>query len=240
MKINRHQLGEVLLDATLEEFQNIPTEAEIDHAFSQSFQTKIQSISQKSESAVWRVWQTPVKRAVLIAVLVMIMLVMVACATPAIRNAIMDFFFVEDEVAYGITFDPNEIVNAPHVIENVYVPSFELEGYKLVLKENDDAGVEYHWINEHNEYIYYWQSLIQQDVTDRTWIGINAEATNRTTKNINGYLVEIISNKEEHQYVAVWTDNRYIYKADISVLGDNQETILKAMMDSITEAKLID
>lgn len=240
MKINGKQLGKALLSLTLDQFQGVPSESEIDHTFSQGFHEKIRDISKKSESVTWRAWQRPVKRAVLIAVLVMVMLAAVACATPAIRNAIMDFFFVEDEAAYGITFDPNEIVNAPHVIEKAYIPSFEPEGYKLVLKESDDAGVEYHWINDHDEYIYYRQLVIQQDVTDRTWLGINAEAANRTTKNINGYLVEIISNKEERQYVAVWTDNRYIYKADISVLGDNQETLLKAMMDSITEVKLID
>ena len=240
MKINRHQLGEVLLKATLEEFQNIPAEAEIDHAFSKRFQAKIRSITRKSESAVWCIWQTPLKRAVLIAILVMIMLTTVACATPAIRNAIMAFFVVEDKTAYGITFDPYQAANAPHKFENFYIPTFSLEGYTLVLKECDDAGVDYGWVNGHNEYIYYRQSLIRQGSTADTWMGIDAEATNRTTKNINGYLVEIISNKENRQYVAVWTDNRYIYKADISVMGDNQETILKAMMNSITEVKTID
>lgn len=239
MKINRHQLGEVLLKETLKEFQNIPSEAEIDHTFSDSFQAEIRSITRKSESAVWRVWQTPMKRAVLIAILVMIMLVTAACATPAIRNAIMAFFVVEDKTAYGITFDPHQAANAPPVIENICVPYFEPEGYTLVLEESDSSRVEYAWINEHDEYIGYRQSLMRQSSTVDTWMGIDAEATNRTTKNINGYLVEIISNKENRQYVAVWTDNRYIYKADISVMGDNQEAILKEMMDSITEVNTI-
>lgn len=240
MKINRHQLGEVLLDAALNQFQSVPPEDEIDHAFSQSFQTKIRSITQKSESAVWRVWQTPVKRAVLIAILVMITLATVACATPAIRNAIIDFFFIKDETAYGITFDPYQAVNAPCRIDNVYIPSFNSKGYTLVLEDYDSSGVEFLWMSDHNEYIYYTQSVIHQDITASTWIGIDAEATDRTTKNINGYLVEIISNKENRQYVAVWTDNRYIYSVDISVMGDNQEAILKEMMDSITEVKTID
>lgn len=240
MKINRHQLGEVLLEATLEQFQSVPPETKIDHAFSQSFQTDIRSITQKSESTVWRVWQAPVKRAVLIAALVMIILLTAACATPAIRNAIIEFFCVEDKTAYGITFDPYEASNAPYVIENVCIPSFEPKGYELILKEWDDSRVEHLWTNGHDEYIYYRQALIRQGSTEDTWIGIDAEATKRTTKNISGYLVEIIANKAEQQYVAVWTDNRYIYKADISVMGDNQETILKEMMNSITEVKTLD
>ena len=239
MKINRHQLGEVLLGATLNQFQSVPSEEEIDHTFSQSFQTKIRSITQKSESALWRAWQTPVKRAVLIAILAMVMLTTVACATPAIRNAIIEFFCVEDEIAYGITFDVCEATNAPRKMNNFYIPTFEPEGYTLAVKKCDNAGVDYLWTNDQNEYIHYWQSLIRQGSSVDTWIGIDAEATNRTTKNINGYLVEIISNKETRQYVAVWTDNRYIYKADISVMGNNQETILKAMMDSLTEVEAI-
>lgn len=240
MKINRHQLGEILLKSTLKEFQNIPAEAEIDHAFSERFQAEIRSITRKSESAVWRVWQTPVKRAVLIAILVMVMLATVACATPAIRNAILDFFFIEDKTAYGITFDAYEASNTPYVIENIFIPTFELDGYNLAFKEGNDAGVEYLWINDQDEYIHYKQSLMRQSSAIDTWMGIDSDATNRTTKNINGYLVEIISNKEDFQYIAVWTDNRYIYWVDISVMGDNQETILKEMMDSITEVKTID
>ena len=239
MKINRIQLGEALLLVTLGEFQSIPSEAEIAHTFSQGFQTKIRGITKKSENAAWRVWQAPLKRAVLIAVLIMVMLVTVACATPAIRNAIIDFFFVEDEAAYGIAFDPKDVANAPHTIANVYVPTLEQEGYVLVLKEWDAVGVECTWMNEQNGYIQYRQSLIHQSATDSTWIGIDAEATNRTTQNINGYLVEIISNESDGQYVAVWTDNRYIYRVDISVLGSNQETILKAIMDSLVEVETI-
>ena len=239
MKINRIQLGEVLLGITLGQFQNVPAEGEIDHTFSQSFQAKIRGMSKKSESVTWRVWQAPVKRAVLIAVLIMLMLGTVACATPAIRNAIIDFFFVEDKTAYGICFDPNEAINAPYVIEDFYVPTLEPEGYILSFKERTSAKVGCIWENEHNEYIYYSQSVMQQGTPDRTWVGIDAEGTKRTTKNICGHWVEIISNEAEHQYVAVWTDNRYIYTVDISALGTSQETILREIIDSLTEIEAV-
>lgn len=240
MKINRIQLEEALLKATLDQFQSVPCEAEIEHTFSLEFQERIRGLNKKSESIVWRVWQAPVKRVVLIAILLMVMLATVACAAPAIRNAIISFFFIEDETAYGITFDPYEAAHAPRMIEDVYVPAFEPVGYTLVHEESNDAGVEYLWINDQDEYIHYKQSLMRQSSAIDTWMGIDSDATNRTTKNIDGYLVEIISNKEDFQYIAVWTDNRYIYWVDISVMGDNQETILKEMMDSITEVKTID
>lgn len=239
MKINRMQLGEALLLVTLGEFQSVPSEAEIAHTFSQGFQAKIRGITRKSENAAWRVWQTPVKRAVLIAVLIMVMLVTVACATPAIRNAIIDFFFVENETAYGIRFEPDKVVNAPTVIENINVPIVDMEGYILRFKERTNAVVEYLWENEHGEYIDYRQSIIQKETLSSIWIGIDTTSAGRTTQNINGYLVEIISNESDGQYVAVWTDNRYIYRVDISVLGSNQETILKALMDSLVEVETI-
>ena len=239
MKINRIQLGEALVRVALYQLQSVPAEAEIDYTFSQRFQEKIRRITKKSEKAAWRVWQTPVKRTVLIAILITIMLVAVACATPAIRNAVIDFFFVEDETAYGIAFDTYDVANAPHTIENVYVPTLELEGYALVLKEYDDVGVEYTWINEQDEYINYRQSLIHQSATDSAWIGIDAEGAKRTTKNINGYLVQILSNELDFQYVAVWTDNRYIYKVDISVFDFDPEYILKAIMESLVDVDTI-
>lgn len=240
LKINRVQLGEVLLMVTLDQFQGVPAEAEIEHIFSQSFQEKNRSITKRSESAAWRFWQTPVKRAALITILIMVMLVTVACATPVIRNAIIDFFSVEAETAYGITFDPYDAANAPRVIENVYIPAFEPEGYTLVLKECDDSRVSYIWRNEYDEYIYYRQSLIRQGATDSTWIGIDAEETSRTRKNINGYLVEVLSDIVEQQYVAVWTDNRYIYTVDVSVFDSDPEHILEAIMNSLIEVEAID
>ena len=240
MKINRIQLGEALLTITLDQFQSVPAEAEIEHTFSQKFQERIRDINKKSKSTPWRVWQMPVKRVVLIAILIMAMLVTVACATPAIRNAIIEFFFVENEADYGITFDPDKAANAPHRIENFYIPTFDPEGYTLTLNKLDSSGVEYIWINDSDEYIYYRQSIIHQDTTDSTWISIDAETTQHRTEHINGYLVEIISNEAECQYVAVWTDNQYIYKVDISVFDANPGLILEAVMNSLTEVETID
>lgn len=240
MKINGVQLGDALLMVTLNQFQSVPSEAEIEHTFSQNFQERIRSIIKKSKSAAWRAWQTPVKRAVLIAILIMVMLVTVACATPAIRNAIIDFFFVEGETAYGITFDQYQAANAPHVIENIYVPTFEPEGYILSFKECTGAKVEYLWENAHGEYINYRQSLVHESAANSTWIGIDAEGTKRVTRNINGYLVEIISNKADQQFVATWTDNCYFYLVNVSVTASNSDFILEAIINSLTEVKTID
>lgn len=240
MKIDGTQLGEVLLKITLDQFQTVPDEMVIDHKFSPSFQNNIRGISRKSEHITWRIWQAPVKRLLLITVLLTIMLAMIACATPAIREAIIDFFIVEEDINYGITFNPDEAVNAPQTIENVYIPSFEPEGGMRILKEINNSEVVCIWENRNKEYIYYSQNIIHKNATSSTWFGINAEGTSRTTKNINGYLVEIITGEAEHQYIAVWTDNRYIYSVDISVFASDPEVILEAIMNSLTEVETIE
>ena len=240
MKINRIQLGEALVRATLDQLKNTPAENEIHYTFSRNFEANIRDMDKKSKSVTWRVWQTPVKRAVLIAVLIMVMLITVACATPVIRNAIIDFIFVDGETAYGITFDPCEATNAPCMIEDIYVPTFEPKGYILSSKEHTSAKVEYLWKNEHGEYINYRQSLVPESASDSTWTVIDAEGTRRTTKNINGYLVEIISNKVDQQFVAMWTDNCYFYVVNVSVIASDSEFILEAVINSLTEVKTIE
>ena len=49
----------------------------------------------------------------------------------------------------------------------------------------------------------------------------------------------LLSNELDFQYVAVWTDNRYIYKVDISVFDFDPEYILKAIMESLVDVDTI-
>ena len=194
MKTNRKELGDALLLASLYEFQNIPVESNIEHSFSVAFQNQIRKINHKSKSTVWRFWQAPVKRAILIVLLVAIMLTTIACATPAIREAIIDFFFTtsEDGESYGITFDPEQAANAPRKIEEYWIPSYEPPNSNLVIQEVSCAGVVYAWMDDQNGIISYSQMFIPKNANETNWIVINAEDISRSSKEINGYSVEIV------------------------------------------------
>lgn len=240
MKINRAQLEEVLLEQSLCEFWNVPSEDEIGYVFSQEFQEKICQISKKSENAVWRVWQVPLKRAILIAALVLLMLAGIACAFPSLREAIIDFVLMDQRECYGITFEPEMAVNAPRTIEKYMIPSNIPEGYTLACKSDGHSAVRMVWTGGGNDHICYSQVIIPEDATKDDWIGINAEETDRSSRNINGYKVEIISGKEDQQFVAVWTDNRYVYMVDISRNVPDPEIILESMLFSLTEVETID
>lgn len=242
MRVNCKELGDVLLLVSLCEFQDIPAEADIDHSFSPSFHEQIRRISRKSENVAWRFWHAPVKRAILIALLVVVMLTTIACATPAIREAIINFFFTESGTreSYGITFDPEQAVNAPHEIEEYWIPSYEPPNSNLVMQEISSSGVVYVWVDDQNGVITYSQMFIPENADETSWIGIDAEDVARSSKVISRYQVEIVSNQELNQYTAIWTDSRYIYRVEISNNDPNPESVLIAIMESLERVELID
>ena len=242
MRVNRKELGDVLLLVSQYEFREVPPENSIDHSFSSAFQKKILKLSHKSERAAWRLWQAPLKRTIIIALFVAIMLTTIACATPAIRDAIIDFFFARSESgeSYAITFDPEQAANAPHKIEEYWFPSYEPPNSTLIMQKASEAGVVYIWMDDENGVITYSQMPIPENVNETNWIGINAEDVVRSSKEISGYQVEIVSNQELNQYTAIWTDNRYIYRVEVSSEDSNPEDILIPILESLERVKLID
>ena len=242
MKVDRKELGDALLLVSLYEFRDILPDSDVVHTFSPTFQERVRKISRKSESATWRFWQAPVKRAILIALLVAIMLMTIACATPTIRDAIIDFFFTESESgeSYVITFDLEQAANAPHEIEEYWIPSYEPTNSTLIMQEASEAMVMYIWMDDNNGVITYSQIPIPENANETNWIGIDAEDVSRSTKEINGYRVEIVSNQELNQYTAIWTDNRYIYRIEVSSEDPNPENVLISMMESLERVEFMD
>jgi hypothetical protein len=240
LKVDRKELSDVLLLVSLYEFQDVRAESSVDHSFSTAFQENIHKISRKSESAVWRYWQAPLKRAILIALLAAIILTTIACATPAIRDAIIDFFFTksEDGERYGITFDPKQAANAPHEIEEYWLPSYAPPDSTLVVQESSRAGVVYVWTDDKNGVVTYNQMFIPEYANETNWIGIDAEDVLRSSKVLNGYQVEIVSNQDFNQYTAIWTDNRYIYMVEVSNDNPNPERILVSIMESLIRTEI--
>lgn len=237
MKIERRHLEQALLIASLRQFEDVPPEAEIHHNFSEHFQKRIAKISKKSENAAWRYWRSPLKRAVIIAILVVLLLGMIAC-TPVVQNALIAFFLEDSGEAYGITFDPEAAATAPRSIEQYRVPQYEPEGYVLVYREGSEVSVDFLWINESGGTMGYSQSFIPQNAANSSWIGIDSTDMERSTENLNGYKVELIYNSE--QYIAVWTDNLYIYTIDfVSYSVDPLETVTN-MMASIVDVPSVE
>ena len=237
MRIEKEHLEQALLLSSLRQLEDVPPEDEIDHRFSDQFENWILQISHKSENVVWRCWRSPIKRIAIIAVIIALILGMIAC-TPAIRNAVIDFFMKDTGESYEITFDPEVAATAPHCIEQYRVPQFEPEGHMLVHREGSSAGVYLLWINEMGGTLGYSQLFIPEDATSSSWIGIDSTDMEKSSEVICGYRVELIYN--EMQYVAVWTDNQYIYTIDFVNYNVDPKEMIAAMITSVVDVATVE
>ena len=157
-------------------------------------------------------------------------------AVPAILNPSIEFDFLEKTGGlYGIIFDPEALANAPQTLEEIYVPTYEPKGFELIEDTAESYGVTYIWTNEEEEVICFDQRALPENPNDTDWLFINSEDTERSLLIENGYMVQIVANKERAQYIGVWTDNRYLYLVTISVFDEDPEPILREIMNSLVQ-----
>ena len=200
---------QALLDATLEEFSDIPDhEEEIDVTFSKAFVEKSERLIQNMQRKTWRYVNTTTKRIALIAIIVALLATTVM-AFPSIREAIIKFFLHDEGTHYEFSFDPEQAANAPNCIETAYVPSYIPDGYSKSFETINIATVAIGWCNSDNWEIYYNQAPMPDDFKNSTRGGINAEGATTQSIGINGYEVIRIEDAEVVSYV--WTNNEYMF-----------------------------
>lgn len=202
---------QAVIDSILVEYQNVPEEDELEIDFSTRFQIWSHRLIHKTRNPYWYYVNTTAKKIILIAV-ILSMLTMTALAVPAIREAIIDFFFHNHGERYGITFNPEEAENAPDILEVTYSPAFIPSGYDMIDEIHTTYSVGRFWI-KNSEMISFSQDIIQSNATNDNWTGIDAEDVTRTTQIIGEYLVEIV--RYEESYCLYWTDNAYIYSLEL-------------------------
>lgn len=202
-----------LLSAAMEDFADVPAEEDIDLIPSPKFQAEAAALIRRSSRPGWQHMNTALKRAVIIAA-VIATLVTSAMAIPAIREAVIDFFFPDHGKSYGITFDPDEAALAPDEIREVWGPTSVPEGYELVLEDVSPAGVAFWYADAQDQWICFTQYVLPPDATDDSWFAVNAEETERQSILIGDYLVEEIQSRSV--YFWFWTDNSYLYSLEIT------------------------
>lgn len=202
-----------LLNASLEDFANVPEERDIDLIPSPKFQAEAAALISHTQHPHWRYMNTTLKRAIIIAA-VIAMLATSVLAIPVLREAVINFLFPDHSTHYGITFDPEEAANAPDAILQVYGPTHIPEGYVLAIEDVSAAGVAFWYVNAQDQWICFTQYVLPPDPTDDTWFGVNAEDAERQSILVGDYLVEEIQSKSV--YFWFWTDNQYLYSLEIS------------------------
>ena len=110
---------QALLDATLEEFRDIPSEEEIDLEFSEEFEAWAQELLKGPQKRGSRPRGKTLRRLIILAA-ILAALVTAALATPAIREALIEFFTHNRGTHYEFSFDPEQAATAPRTIETEY------------------------------------------------------------------------------------------------------------------------
>jgi hypothetical protein len=232
LKIERVQLKASLLAVAMLEYAGIPADEQIDHTFSPSFRKKARELNTKSQRKSWRCWNVYRRRIVLIAVIIAMLAALAAC-TPIIKKLYIEHFFVNHETYYGITFNQEQAAAAPRKIETYWTTTYTPSGYKLSGHQKTLGGLSYIWMTESGEYIIYDQYTIPANATSTSWFTVDAENTTREVAGICGYKVELFIDTNKRDFVAVWTDNAYLYTISISNSDPNKLDTVKAIMDSL-------
>ena len=232
MKIERTQLKAALLAVALREYAGIPADEQIDHTFSPSFRKKARELNTKSQRKAWRCWNVYRRRIVLIAVIIAMLAALAAC-TPIIKKLYIEYFFVDYGTHYGITFDPEQAAAAPDKCETYYIPQWSPDGNEPVIKDASANGVVHIWTYKDVGAISYCQIPLPRNPTNSTWMGIDAEHTDRSSQQINGYKVELFNDAEYGYLMALWTDNSYLYTIEICPTDKNSLDTVKEIMDSL-------
>ena len=200
---------QALLDATLEEFSDIPdNEEELDVTFSPAFIARSETLIQNMQRKTWRYVNTTMRRLALIAIIAAFLATTVL-AFPAIREAIIRFFLHDEGTHYEFSFGPEQAANAPDCIETVYAPSYVPDGYDKAFETINIATVAIGWCNSDNWWIYYNQAPMPDDYENSTRGGINAEGATTQSIGING--CEVIRIEDEEVVFYVWTNNEYMF-----------------------------
>lgn len=201
---------QALLDATLEEFADIPDEDEIETAFSEKFISETSRLVQNSKRKSWHYVNTIFKRAILVAA-VIALLATTALAIPPVREAIIRFFVHDEGTYFEFSFDLEQSTNVPELIETVYCPTYILDDYDELFRSVAVSGVIICWADPEGREIlfsqYPMQDLSLSEYT--TGGGINSEGTSTEFIYLDGYEVFRIEDNEVLTYV--WTNHEYYF-----------------------------
>lgn len=152
-------------------------------------------------------------KAILIAAIIVVLLTISAFAVPAIREAIIRYFFIETDEHYAITFDAEQAATAPETILAKYAIAYVPDGYVLAVKNESPGTNTMLWMADNGRYIHYAQRVMPEDATDGSWIGIDY-IEDLQSKLFGDYTIAIITGEETK--IWVWTNNAYVFTLEFS------------------------
>lgn len=215
---------QALLNVNLEEFEDIPAESEINLELSPQFQAKADELIRRTYRQSNK-RHVPLLRKVALVALIAGLLALTACAVPAVREAIINFFFRNEGTHYEFTYDPEQAATAPAKIEEVYAPVNIPDGFELMVNDISPSGVVLMWCNTDDVWINYIQGVIPDDPSLGDGGGFNSEGAVTEWITLGDCQVLRIEDDEWIHYA--WTSSEYEFSLSCSD---------KSMEDELKEA----
>ena len=217
---------QALLDSVSKDYAHIPSNDALEDPFSERFKAWAKIHIQSGH--VKRLRAARVVKRALIAAAILLLLAATAMAIPAVRTAILDLFFQENEERIAITFDPEQAANAPDSIQTAYSVSYAPSDYKLIMKETNVSSACWCWLNNQGERILFTQQPLQHELTADNWYGYNAAEYAKNSILLGDYQVEKIDTTED--YKLVWTNNEYLFVLELPYSVTEEE--MRKIFDS--------
>ena len=217
---------QALLDSISKDYAHIPPNDCLEAPFSDAF--KAWAKTHVQSGYVKKIRTLRVVKRVLIAAAILLLLAATAMAIPAVRTAILDLFFHENQERIAITFDPEQAANAPDTIQTPYAIAYVPDNYTLIAKEIHISAVGLYWLNDVGERMIFTQQPLQPEATPEDWWGYNAVENERTPILLGYYQVEKIETAED--YKLVWTNNEYLFTLELPYSVTEEE--MRKIFDS--------
>lgn len=207
MAISKAQLKDAIREAMFDEFAYVPTnESDIDHQFSDGFESKMNRLINRQKSNLWRLTNTATKR-VAVAVVVFMMLMATACSVPAVRKPIVEFFVEVYETFVGYFFEGD---TSKTITGNYYISEIP-DGFAETERFTDSNLIQITYSDTNENLIIFSQS-----VTNGTDLTVDNEQGNTEKIKIENRDVFLYVSENDYAH-AMWLEENYLI--EISFVG---------------------
>ena len=198
-------IKEALLEEDLREMAIIDALPDEEFVFSEKYKTEMQKLLNNHKKYTHKANRFIPKRlaGVLAAILITLTLMM---SISAIRKPVVKFIVNVYENFISIFAEEDEGVKPPQEIENIYLPTNDIQGYSIQSSYNQGKISSTVWINDNNEMIFLEQSVLENNYQ----AFLDNESIKYETTRIDTYNIYYIIKKDS--YFMVWSNGKYMFK----------------------------
>ena len=198
-------LKEALLEEELAEMSVIDALPDEEVVLTEKHQKEIQRLLNKQKKYTRNTNRFIPKRlvGVLAAILITLTLMM---SISAIREPVIKFIVNIYGSFISIFVEEDEYTKTPETIDEIYLPSCEIEGFHIQSTKNYDTLVITNWTNNDKKIVLLEQSILE----DNYQAFLDKESMGYMMINLNSY--ETYYTEKNNNYCFVWSNREYMFK----------------------------